>query len=250
MALLQEWLGYWHAAVTPDVVRRARAVCEATPGWRPLGDPSELQVLYDDLLAALDAGPWDRTRQAFADYGGRLRQHHDQLCWELWALPSALGDERRALEINARTLEQCAGYNGLWQVAAALPPEGLAQLAADHLRQHLSQVTVVEEPDRIRLVLDACGSGGRMRRSGPGSAPGYARVQQPSEHTWGRAGEVPVYCTHCALNEQNSLKRLGRLAWVTEFTPDPDRPCGWTFFKSGNAPAEYHERLNGNKPLT
>jgi len=246
LALMQEWLGKWHAEVEPAVVARARAICEATPGWQSLGGPEEIGVLYDDLVAALDAGPWERTRQAYADYRRRLEQHHDQLCWELWALPSAVGDEKRALELNNSTLAATAGYNVLWEIAATLPPEGLAQLAADHLRQHLSDLEVVDGPDTITLVLDACGSGGRMRRAAPGSRPGYARVQEASPLSWGRAGDVPLYCTHCAFNELSSLKRLGRLAWVTNFDPDPHKPCGWTFFKSGDAPPEYHARLNGN----
>ncbi len=234
VAMMQEWIGYWHEELRSrglsSVSERARSTLEATPGWQAeLGD---VGALYDDLTAALDAGPWDRALKAFTDYHRVLEKHHDQLCWELWALPSAVGDEGLALEISSATLDKTVGYQMLWQVAATLTPEQLAQMAAEHLRQHLSEVRVIDEPERIRVVLDTCGSGGRMRRGAPGSAPGYALVQEPSRHSWDRAGEVPLYCTHCSFNEQNSRKRLGRLAWVTEFDPDPSKPCGWTFFKT------------------
>lgn len=239
IATLQELVGLWRDALRERgleaALEQARETCEATPGWQTPGD---LSGLYDDLNAALDAGPWERTRQAFADYRRELMLQHDQLCWELWALPSAVGNEALAIDINNALLDQTVGYNMLWQAAALMTPEQLAAMAADHLRQHLSEVRVVDEPDRIRVVLDTCGSGGRMRRGAPGATPGYARAQEPSRHTWGRAGEVPLYCTHCSYNEQSSLKRLGRLAWVTEFDPDPSKPCGWTFFKSGDGKTE------------
>jgi hypothetical protein len=129
--------------------------------------------------------------------------------------------------------------------------EETAAFLADHLRGHFSgaaregAVTIVDEPDRYRLIFDPCGSGGAMRR---GAISGLADAAQPflepSAQTWGTEGQVPGYCTHCAINELESMRRLGYPILVTEFESDPQKPCGWTVYKDPNLiPERYFTRL-------
>jgi hypothetical protein len=55
---------------------------------------------------------------------------------------------------------------------------------------------------------------------------------------------VPGYCTHCAINELESMRRLGYPILVTEFESDPQKPCGWTVYKDPNLiPERYFTRL-------
>lgn len=123
-------------------------------------------------------------------------------------------------------------------------------MLAEHLRFHFSgpgrdgTVQIIEEPDRIRLVFDACGSGGAMRRRLGHGKDGLAVMPEATGATWGLKGCVPGYCTHCAQNEIASVKRLGYPAWVTEFKEDPMQPCGWTIFKDPKSvPDHFFERL-------
>lgn len=82
-----------------------------------------------------------------------------------------------------------------------------------------------------------------MRR-GLRERPGFKLLAEASPLTWGEANTVPAYCAHCAVNELESIRRLGHLVWATEFNRDPDQPCGWKIFKSPeHAAPRYFERL-------
>jgi hypothetical protein len=124
---------------------------------------------------------------------------------------------------------------------------------AEHLRGHFSgpgregAVTIVEEADRYRLVFEPCGTGGAMRRR---KVAALTNFRVASVATWQRTNEVPTYCAHCALNEVTSIRRLGYPAWVTEFDPDPEKPCGWTVYKDpALIPERYFTRLGYKKSV-
>jgi len=107
-------------------------------------------------------------------------------------------------------------------------------------------VEIRDEGDRYVLVFDPCGSGGAIRRCG---LPGLAVLKEAAPETWLRSNEVPMYCAHCAMNELTSIRRLGYPAWVTEFDPDPARPCGWAVYKDRSAiPDRYFARLGAKRP--
>jgi hypothetical protein len=79
--------------------------------------------------------------------------------------------------------------------------------------------------------------------------PGLKPLPEASPETWHRAGQVPSYCAHCALNELTSIALVGYPLWVTEFDPDPRKPCGWTIYKEPKRiPARYYTRLGLTKP--
>lgn len=208
---------------------------------RLLDEPRRLKA----AVAGVDA--LDRYLAAF-------RERHDLLGRYVAAyaeeLASALG-QAAALDVVQKGLESRAALEGLWRFVEAAKPEDVVVLMAEHLRAHFSgpgregQVTLVEEPDRWRMVFSPCGTGGVLRQGG---GPGASPLPAAGPETWGRAGEVPAYCAHCALNEIHSIRRMGYPAWVTEFDPDPSRPCGWTVYKDPKAvPARYYERLGLKK---
>jgi hypothetical protein len=148
-------------------------------------------------------------------------------------------------------LESCAVLKGMWDLFVGLTPELLAAVLAEHLRGHFSgpgregAVTIVEEADRYRLVFEPCGTGGAMRRR---KVAGLTNFRDASAATWQRTNEVPTYCAHCALNEVTSIRRLGYPAWVTEFDPDPEKPCGRTVYKDpALIPERYFTRLGYRK---
>jgi hypothetical protein len=205
---------------------------------------AEPRRLHAGIAAVED---FDRYREA-------VRGRHDLLGRFVAAYAEALAAERgqaEALAIVQKGLESCAALDGLWTFVAAAKPEEVVVLMAEHLRAHLSgpgregQVTVVEEPDRWRMVFEPCGTGGVLRQAG---GPGASPLPAAGRETWGRAGQVPAYCAHCALNEIHSIRLLGHPAWVTEFDPDPRKPCGWTVYKDPkDIPARYYERLGFRK---
>ncbi|MFN8607406.1 MAG: hypothetical protein U0931_07735 [Vulcanimicrobiota bacterium] len=217
-----------------------------------LSEPEELSMLADpgqsklaaylpDATPGLDAahkGDWELAQSCFVRSFDRAKAWHDLLFRHSYAVMSALLADLGAVGTRAameRVLKSASFYEMGWQQAATLEPEQLAVVLAEHLRLHFSGpdgggVEIIEEPDRIRLVLAPCGSGGTLRRT-VGHQPGFAKLEQASEVTWGRTGEVPLYCSHCALNEIESMRRFGHKKWSTEFDPDPDKSCGWTLWK-------------------
>ena len=139
----------------------------------------------------------------------------------------------------------------LWAALPFFEASDLALVLAEHLRLHFSgaqgegAVEIVDEVDRYRLVLSPCGSGGALRRRlGVDSKPAVAnRCRQPSNSSWNQT-DVPYYCMHCAHNEMHSIDLMGFPRWVTEYTGDPDKPCGWTIYKDPTGiPQSYFTRL-------
>lgn len=183
------------------------------PSGRPMrmGEPAELAVSNDD-----------RVLQALA-----------------------AGDHRRAAEYVALQYESNATMIAIyvqWPCAYLLAAFLLA-----HIRDHFSgperkgAATLREYDDRCELIFDPCGSGGAMRRR-LGSA--QARLPAASPATFGRAGEVPPYCTHCAINARTAIARFGWPIYITRFNPDPAKPCGWTIYKTpDDIPEQYFEAL-------
>jgi hypothetical protein len=212
------------------------------------------EVLFTAAMAAADSAQYDTCGTKFEKYLKAVRARHDLLSRYLWAYPTAVCEahgQAIAEETLAGSFAAISFQEPMWRVFECLSPQARAAFLAEHLRFHFSgagregSVEIIEEPDRYRLVFDPCGSGGAMRRDGEGAwARCMAVFKEPSPMTWGRAGQVPAYCTHCAANERTSIERNGYPLWVTEFNPDPRKPCGWTVYKDpALIPARYFDRL-------
>lgn len=264
IALGYEWALRWILECGPEVTARGHRVfldsLDDSPIGRMVGEllenPEELSGLANpqtsrlgphlpqptSVLERAQAGDWDSARILFESEFLRAKAWHDFLFRHSYAVMSALLEEvgeQPAQEAVERVLKSTSFYEPGWQQAAMVEPEQLAVMLSEHLRLHFSgpdggAVEIIEEADRIRLVFAPCGSGGTMRRQ-IGHLPGFAKLQQPSQETWGRSGEVPLYCSHCAVNELESQRRFGHKKWFTEFDPDPDKPCGWTIPKRNEA---------------
>jgi hypothetical protein len=211
-------------------------------------------ALHAELIAAAQGRDTERALSSFSKYVSEIQSRHD-LAGEF--VSSYVGtvqdeiDQDVAAAIMQTALESCAVLKGMWDLFVGLTPELLAAVLAEHLRGHFSgpgregAVTIVEEADRYRLVFEPCGTGGAMRRR---KIAGLTNFRNASVATWQRTNEVPTYCAHCALNEVTSIQRLGYPAWVTEFDPDPEKPCGWTVYKDPDLiPERYFTRLGHKK---
>jgi hypothetical protein len=281
-----EWAAAWHGAIAVSVPQNVAAVLtdmvrqkweESLSGGRDheatlmvreaidaIADGDDLAASVEALLTeqgrplaaflhGLDQGDLDRPCSVFDAYAFIVRTQHDLLVRYISALVSSATEvlgQPRAEEMMQSTLSSCTYYEPFWKMIEGLTPWDLVNAIAEEFRAHFSgpgregAVQVIEEADRYRIVLDPCGSGGALRRDP--SAPGmFLSITSPA--TWGRAGQVPAYCAHCAQNELTSVRRLGYPAWVTEFDPDPSRPCGWTVYKDPSAiPDRYLKRLGGS----
>lgn len=209
---------------------------------------------YTALRRAIQSGFFDDAANQFEDYILQVRERHDLLATYVWIYASTVNQmygQAFAEDGLQNSLANCAFYEEMWDMIKRATPVEITVLMAEELRLHFSgqgrqgAVEIIEESDRYRLVFDPCGSGGAMRRRGLGKEIGeFSVFTNPSPATWGQTGVVPAYCAHCAQNELESYKRLGYPAWVTDFDPDPDKPCGWIIYKDSSLiPEKYFVRL-------
>ena len=128
----------------------------------------------------------------------------------------------------------------------------------DHVRQaaylfalHLGRTRVLDEPDRYRFVLDPCGTGGRMAKSGSLTRPVMFHERVPGAHdfTFGRA-DFPAYCAHCASwNGIAAADWFGHPQWVFAAWQNPGDPCGYSIYKDPNdIPEARYRELGLQKP--
>lgn len=207
------------------------------------------------LNPSMEAGAVEDAIRYFDAYLAAMRDRHDLIgryvALYSTALAGAIG-QTAAVDLAQESLESCPLLGGMWGFVSQADPEELVLMLAEHLRAHFSgagrdgAVEIIEEPDRYRMIFAPCGTGGVLRDP---AVPGLTLLPEATPETWNRAGQVPAYCAHCAKNEITSIRRLGFPAWVTEFDPDPRKPCGWTVYKDPKLiPAKFYERLGLKKP--
>ena len=202
------------------------------------------------LSASHTRGDIPEARQAYAAYFSCARSWHDALMQYADSFPSVaatMHGQASAEALVEKSFNLAPFGSGLWAFGARLSPVQLAAFLLAHIRDHFSgaerkgAAELREHEDRYELIFDPCGSGGAMRRR-LGSAQTLLPAASPA--TFGRAGEVPPYCTHCAANARTAIARFGWPVYVTRFNPDPAKPCGWTIYKTPDAiPEQYFEEV-------
>jgi len=197
----------------------------------------EFSGIRTGALDNIGDGDVENTVKRVQTYWGFAVAVHDALVQYSQSYPAA------ALELKGQVFAErlihdsfssSSFFEGLWSLAGSLTPKQLAAWLAEHLRAHFSgpdrggAVEIIEERDRYCLIFDACGSGLAMRRRLRSAGQPVETLPCATPATWNRAGEVPTYCSHCAFNELESLRRFGYPIFVTEFKADASKPCGWT----------------------
>lgn len=112
-------------------------------------------------------------------------------------------------------------------------------------------MTLLDEGDRHKMVMELCGSGGVLRRGDPetGRPPhpvgGHGVNQQPHPWTWHKTG-VHWYCSHCCIAmEWLPGRRRGRPLRPLDHVLDPHAPCTWYIYKQEAETRAYHYPRSG-----
>lgn len=238
--------------LAPDV-RRGRSDCQAITA-RLNAVPG---ATWEEVIRLVKAQDSPAAIAAFEHFSRQSRAIHDFLCQYLWVYPT-VAERSRGQDFSERMMmesfQSCTMYEGFFKVIVKLSPEGLVALMSEHLRGHFSgpdrrgKVEIVETADSYRMILDACGSGGAMRRRNlVKQCSALGDYPRPTPSTWNLPG-VPSYCAHCAQNEIFMVQRFGFPAWVVNYDPDPMKPCGWTVYKDyTRVPEQYYERIGFKK---
>lgn len=150
----------------------------------------------------------------------------------------------------------------VYKASATTTLEDIILRSAELNRSHRAgpketgHLDISEDEDRYVMSLNPCGSGGRMRRGGgPDGNPSrteppfnLGKTSKPYPWSWSKAG-VPYYCVHCCVwNEQLSIEAVGYPIRVTDYCKDPDKPCGFIFYKDPHKiPEHYFTRVGKKK---
>ena len=240
---------------TMDMLRRA----VRQDDWADLGQPTQ-----DKLLQAIEAGRLDEARDLARYIVPEGKALHDLFCDWIWDIYTQVGRQHgdEAVYQLSRATQKTWMMRRTWSAFRKLPVQDQVYLSAEILRSHRGgpaqdgALEVVEDAERISIIMDPCGSGGRMRRGDPVDGT-PSRLAAPYEFgvtreahpwCWGKKG-VPYYCIHCAVNEILPIEWGGRPLWVTGYEDDPDAPCAWHFYKDPDRiPEHYYTRLGFDKP--
>ena len=213
---------------------------------------------------AIDAGRTDEAKTLARNLIHEWKGLHDLYCDWVWDLLTKIGRKFGEGEVYAmlRATQETWMMKRTWKGFRKMSVERQVTLTAEMMRAHRcgprqeGDIDVLEEAERYTIVMDPCGSGGRMRRGDPmdktpsrlGPPYNFGSTQEAHWWSWGRK-DVPYYCVHCALNEILPIEWGGAPLWVTDFDPDHAKPCRWHFYKKPDLiPAEYWTRLGKEKP--
>ena len=229
--------------------------------------PEDLGKPTSALVAeAIDAGRTDEAKRLAALTFEETKSLHDLYCDWVWDLLSKIGEKFGESEVYAmlRATQETWMLRRTWKAFRSLSVERQVQLTAEMMRAHRSgpkqdgELEVTEDDEKFTIVMDPCGSGGRMRRGDPvdntpsrlGPPYNFGKTKQAHAWSWSRK-DVPYYCVHCAVNEILPIEWGGYPLWVTGYEPDERKPCRWYFYKKPELiPEEYWRRLGKQKPAT
>ena len=124
--------------------------------------------------------------------------------------------------------------------------EAFAALFRSHTGRGLK---VEEDEEKVTLILNPCGSGGRMVKQGYFSPPkNLLKVQRAQEVTFGRE-YFPSYCTHCAVvHHIMPIEWSGAPLPPIEVGQGPGDPCKWHFYKDRTSiPAYFYKQVGKEK---
>ena len=224
-----------------------------------LGKPTQ-ELICD----AIDAGRLEEAKALARYFLPEGKALHDLFCDWIWDLLSRIGKR----EGEQAVYDYLHGSQGGWMLKRtwkgflALSVKARVELTAEIMRSHMcgpgqdGEIEVVETEERYEIVMDPCGSGGRMRRGDPvagtpsrlGPPYDFAVTREAHDWSFGQAG-VPYYCLHCAVNEIVPMELGGHPLWVTDYDPDHSKPCKWAFYKTAEAiPEHYYRRAGRTKP--
>ena len=112
-------------------------------------------------------------------------------------------------------------------------------------------MTLLDEGDRLTMIMQPCGSGGVLRGGDPEICrPPYpidanGVNQEPHLWTWQKRG-IHWYCAHCCISmEWLPGRKRGRPLRPLDHVMDPAAPCTWYIYKDEAETRAYHYPRSG-----
>jgi hypothetical protein len=179
--------------------------------WENLGRPTQEQV-----CDAIDEGRLEEAKLLARYMVPENKALHDFFCDLIWNILSEVANrhgEEEMADILKKSQETWM-MKRTWKGFLTLPVEERVQITAEIMRSHRcgpkqdGTIQVTEDEDRYSIIMDPCGSGGRMRRGDPfertpsrlGPPYNFGATKAARNWNWNKKG-VGYYCIHCVFNE-------------------------------------------------
>ncbi len=218
--------------------------------------PEELKTLEtplaDQIAAAIDRGDYERAkalaRQMETEDSLMIYTMEDFVTALLSYIYQQQGDQAtgQALRYSAEKVMKPI-YDNMKDAACRELVEGYAGFFRAHTGRGLR---IEEDEEKVTLILDPCGSGGRMVKQGHFAPPkSLLKIKDAQDITFGRE-DFPSYCGHCAVfHHIMPIEWSGRPFPPIEVGKGPGDPCRWHVYKDQKAiPEKYYQQVGRNKP--
>jgi len=243
-----------HAGADDAMARHASAgmarMLEAYPIGQASRDRTQAAIAAGDAPAATD---WlDKMRLEFKN------PHEMLVAWiqDLLTFVAATWGEESVLDSILETHQSIWGDRyARWDQMT--PHEKLALTVEGMRGGHFSgarrrgDMTLADDGDRFRIVMDPCGSGGVLRRGDPETGRGPYPIPEegvnaePHPWTWHKTG-IHWYCSHCAISMEWLPGRVrGRPLRPLDHVMAPAAPCTWYIYKDEAQTRAYHYPRTG-----
>lgn len=203
--------------------------------------------LADRICEAIDSGEYDSAKALAQALGTEsvpnLHAFEEFVSALIAYIYRHHGDD--ALE---DALRFCANIviSPMFESMLALSTRERVEAFASLFRAHSGRGMRIEEDDeKVTLILDPCGSGGRMVQEGAfGPGGKFPRIEKAQRITFGREN-FPCYCAHCAvLHHIVPIEQTGAPFPPIEVGEGPGDPCKWIFYKDhAEVPERYFEQV-------
>ncbi len=124
------------------------------------------------------------------------------------------------------------------------------EMFAMGLRGHLQPIDVMEDDEKVCLIMRPCGSGERLIKEGAYGPPkNFSTIKEPHLTTWGNPN-FPIYCAHTPLLEILAMERGGYPPFVC-YAPEDIRAggCRFCLYKDPKAiPEWFYTRVEKERP--
>ena len=263
MRIMHHIMITWLTDISRYIIQRGGQAGSAGPVATTLFETWRTYPLGEDLRAKCQAAIQASRPAEAIDLLDRMRLEfknpHDVLvAWvqNLLTYIAATWGEEAVLESILETHQSIWGdrYEAWGQMT---PYEKLALTVEGMRGGHFSgerrrgDMTLLDQGDRYKMVMELCGSGGVLRRGDPetGRPPhpvGDRGVNQtPHLWSWQKSG-VHWYCAHCCIAmEWLPGRQTGRLLRPLDHTLDPQAPCTWYIYKDDSQTRTYHYPRSG-----
>jgi hypothetical protein len=239
----------WSAAIPEILARHGAAAVTAPEAVDGEGDWSRFVAAVETFAR----GPGEARLRAALDAWREAHDRHLELVagWIAVAVEQLGEAQLGALwrELQADGIAAYARYETSrtpWDESFAFA----VQTAIEGMHGHLGgprgrgEVEVRDHGDRVELVFDPCGSGGRLR-----AAERFGVTTERHDFAWNEVG-VCHYCVHCCVLQQlEPIDNLGHPVRVIDPPLNAGDRCTWTVYRDpADVPEAAYRRVGRTKP--